>query len=149
MTEDYIVQPEKYEVIRLITNAEFVCMTIDKGDHVLAILPMVCQLVPTDVSTTRVSFYPYCALTDDINMVIKKEHIIHRSDLHGQYIDLYDTASAKWMEMVEENTIPIENAPSFVNEEEWSDEFTQNLEDYIEENEEYQTEDTEEKITYH
>ena len=149
MTEDHIMQPEKYEVIRLNTNVEFICMSIDKGDHVIAILPMICNLYPTDESTTRVSFQPYCALTDDINIVIKKEHILHRNELHNQYINFYDNASSKWMEMIEENAIPLEGGLHYEDEEEWDDVFTQNLDDYIDENEEYETGDTKEKITYH
>jgi hypothetical protein len=131
MTEENVIQPERYEVIRLITNAEFVCMTIDKEDHVLALLPMKCFITENLDDLSDVRFQPYCALTNDINIVVKKEHIIHRSDLHSQFIPLYDSASSLWMEMVEENKIPIKEMVTGF---EPDDNFEEDLEEYLEEN---------------
>lgn len=136
--EEYTIQPEKYEVVRLTNGSEFACMTIDKGDRLLAILPMIAHLTNTGNGTTSVTFQPYNILSSDINIVITKEHILHRSDLHIQFIPIYDEASSKWMEMIEENEIPLANDMmdiEIIPEEdvEYSEDFSERLDEYLDE----------------
>lgn len=111
------MQPEKYEVIRLTNDMEVVCMSIEQEETVIAVIPMICYLNP-DEDVTKVSFQPYCVITDDIYTTIKKEHIMHRNNLNPKFIDLYDAASSKWVEMVEQDSIPVDTTVSGITTEE-------------------------------
>ena len=103
--------PERYEVIKLKNGSEVVGMTRDLGDKIEITLPMICQLslVPGTTRTNAV-FYPYAPLSAEEKVDIPKFEIVHRNLMNDQFIPYYDNASAKWMEMIENKSIPLANA---------------------------------------
>ena len=103
--------PERYEVIKLKHGAEVVGMTRDLGDTIEITLPMICQLnlVPGTPRTNAV-FFPYAPLSSDEKVNIPKFEIVHRNVMNEQFVPYYDNASAKWMEMIENKSIPLANA---------------------------------------
>ena len=103
--------PERYEVIKLKNGSEVVGMTRDLGDKIEITLPMICQLslVPGTPRTNAV-FFPYAPLSSDEKVNIPKLEIVHRNLMNDQFIPYYDNASAKWMEMIENKSIPLANA---------------------------------------
>lgn len=103
--------PERYEVIKLKNGTEVVGMTRDLGDKIEITLPMICQLslVPGTPRTNAV-FYPYAPLSAEEKVDIPKFEIVHRNLMNDQFIPYYDNASAKWMEMIENKSIPLANS---------------------------------------
>ncbi len=103
--------PERYEVIKLKNGTEVVGMTRDCGDKIEITLPMICQLslVPGTPRTNAV-FFPYAPLSSDEKVNIPKFEIVHRNVMNEQFVPYYDNASAKWMEMIENKSIPLANA---------------------------------------
>ena len=103
--------PERYEVIKLKSGTEVVGMTRDLGETIEITLPMICQLslVPGTPRTNAV-FYPYAPLSAEEKVDIPKFEIVHRNLMNDQFIPYYDNASAKWMEMIENKSIPLANA---------------------------------------
>ena len=103
--------PERYEVIKLKNGTEVVGMTRDCGDKIEITLPMICQLslVPGTPRTNAI-FFPYAPLSSDEKVNIPKLEIVHRNLMNDQFIPYYDNASAKWMEMIENKSIPLANA---------------------------------------
>jgi|TARA_B100001105_G_C22331176_1_gene417001 hypothetical protein len=103
--------PERYEVIKLKNGTEVVGMTRDCGDKIEITLPMICQLslVPGTPRTNAV-FFPYSPLSSDEKVNIPKFEIVHRNIMNEQFVPYYDNASAKWMEMIENKSIPLANA---------------------------------------
>ena len=103
--------PERYEVIKLKNGAEVVGMTRDLGDTIEKTLPMICQLnlVPGTPRTNAV-FYPYAPLSAEEKVNIPKFEIVHRNLMNEQFVPYYDNASAKWMSMIENKSIPLANA---------------------------------------
>jgi len=103
--------PERYEVLKLKNGSEVVGMTRDLGDKIEVTLPMICQLslVPGTPRTNAI-FFPYAPLSSDEKVNIPKLEIVHRNLMNDQFIPYYDNASAKWMEMIENKSIPLANA---------------------------------------
>jgi len=103
--------PERYEVIKLKNGAEVVGMTRDLGDTIEITLPMICQLslIPGTPRTNAV-FYPYAPLSAEEKVNIPKFEIVHRNLMNEQFVPYYDNASSKWMDMIENKSIPLANA---------------------------------------
>ncbi len=102
--------PERYEVIKLKSGTEVVGMTRDLGDKIEITLPMICQLslVPGTPRTNAV-FYPYAPLSAEEKVNIPKFEIVHRNLMNEQFVPYYDDASSKWMDMIENKSIPLAN----------------------------------------
>ena len=111
MTAPIDLLPERYEVIKLKNGAEVVGMTRDLGESIEITLPMICQLslIPGTPRTNAV-FFPYAPLSSDEKVNIPKLEIVHRNLMNDQFIPYYDNASAKWMEMIENKSIPLANS---------------------------------------
>jgi len=107
---DLTTSPQKYEVIRLRTGSELVGMTRDTPNGLEITLPMMCQLtIQTNNNSTLATFYPYTPLSEDSIVTFPLDIILHRSDMNQQFIPFYDEASSRWLEMVENGTIPLTN----------------------------------------
>lgn len=101
------VSPKKYEIIKLVSGNEIVGMTIDDTETVKIILPMSFQLIPTDITQTKLGFYPYIPLSSDIAIDVYKSDILHRNTLNPSLIWVYDRAATNWEELVTNNLVPI------------------------------------------
>ena len=129
MTTPKDLIPNKYEVIKLTTGQEIVGMTREKGDEGLEIyLPMICHLsVNIQLNNTIATFYPYSPLSEDPNILIPWDIVIHRNNLNDQFINLYDGASSQWLTMLENKSIPlVTTSPEQINKD-----FKQNLDNKI------------------
>jgi len=101
--------PNRYEVIKLKTGLDIVGMVRDSGDGIHITLPMICQLQLTQTNDTLSTFIPYAPLSAEPTLFIPNTHIVHRNKLNEQFVSYYDNASAKWLEMVENGTIPVKS----------------------------------------
>ena len=102
--------PQKYEVLKLRNGLEVVGMTRDTTKGIEITLPMVCKLNAGQTPIeTLATFYPYAPLTSDTSVVVPIDHILHRNVMNQQYIPFYDEASSQWLEMLENNSIPLIN----------------------------------------
>tara|TARA_B100001175_G_scaffold232680_1_gene199163 strand:- start:306 stop:752 length:447 start_codon:yes stop_codon:yes gene_type:complete len=99
----------KYEVIKLKTGQELCGMVSYNNDTVEITLPMICQLTKVSQTNTLATFIPYNPLGNDSILTIGLESIMHTSSMNDQFIPFYDEASAKWLSMVEDGTIPLTN----------------------------------------
>lgn len=99
----------KYEVIKLKTGQELCGMVSYTNDTVEITLPMICQLTKVSATNTLATFIPYNPLGNDSILSIGLESIMHTSSMNDQFIPFYDEASAKWLSMVEDGTIPLTN----------------------------------------
>ena len=99
----------KYEVIKLKTGQELCGMVSYNNDTVEITLPMICQLTKVSQTNTLATFIPYNPLGNDSILTIALESIMHTSSMNDQFIPFYDEASAKWLSMVEDGTIPLTN----------------------------------------
>ena len=99
----------KYEVIKLKTGQELCGMVSYNNDTVEITLPMICQLTKVTATNTLATFIPYNPLGNDSILTIGLESIMHTSSMNDQFIPFYDEASAKWLSMVEDGTIPLTN----------------------------------------
>ena len=79
------------------------------NDTVEITLPMICQLTKVSQTNTLATFIPYNPLGNDSILTIGLESIMHTSSMNDQFIPFYDEASAKWLSMVEDGTIPLTN----------------------------------------
>tara|TARA_B100000212_G_scaffold310837_1_gene262166 strand:- start:940 stop:1476 length:537 start_codon:yes stop_codon:yes gene_type:complete len=101
--------PNRYEVIKLKTGLDIVGMVRDSGEGIHITLPMICQLQLTQTNDTLSTFIPYAPLSAEPTLFIPNTHIVHRNKLNEQFVSYYDNASAKWLEMVENGTIPVKS----------------------------------------
>ena len=101
--------PNRYEVIKLKTGLDIVGMVRDSGEGIHITLPMICQLQLTQTNDTLSTFIPYAPLSAEPTLFIPNTHIVHRNKLNDQFVSYYDNASAKWLEMVENGTIPVKS----------------------------------------
>lgn len=103
--------PQRYEVIRLKDSTELVGMTKDMGDYLEITLPMICQLslIP-GIAKTSAIFYPYSPLSSDERVKLPKTEVVHRNTMNPQFIPYYDNASARWFEMIENQSVPLASA---------------------------------------
>tara|TARA_B100000900_G_scaffold240172_1_gene204173 strand:+ start:180 stop:716 length:537 start_codon:yes stop_codon:yes gene_type:complete len=101
--------PNKYEVIKLKTGLDIVGMVRDTQEGIHITLPMICQLQLTQTNDTLSTFIPYAPLSAEPTLFIPNAHIVHRTKLNEQFVSYYDNASAKWLEMVENGTIPLKS----------------------------------------
>ena len=99
----------KYEVIKLKTGQELCGMVSYTNDTVEITLPMICQLTKVTATNTLATFIPYNPLGNDSKLSIGLDSIMHTSSMNDQFIPFYDEASAKWLSMVEDGTIPLTN----------------------------------------
>ena len=99
--------PKKYEVLRLRNGMEICGMTRDTGAKIVITLPMVCRLTANSPKETLATFYPYAPMTSDYNIELPHDYIVHRNTLNTQYIPFYDEASSQWMDMIEQESIPL------------------------------------------
>ena len=99
----------KYEVIKLKTGQELCGMVSYKNETIEVTLPMICQLTKVTATNTLATFIPYNPLGNDSILTIGLESIMHTSSMNDQFIPFYDEASAKWLSMVEDGTIPLTN----------------------------------------
>ena len=99
----------KYEVIKLKTGQELCGMVSYTNDTVEITLPMICQLTKVTATNTLATFIPYNPLGNDSILSIGLDSIMHTSSMNDQFIPFYDEASAKWLSMVEDGTIPLTN----------------------------------------
>ena len=102
--------PQKYEVLKLRNGLEIVGMTRDTSKGIEITLPMVCKLNAGQTPVeTLATFYPYAPLTSDTTVLVPIDHILHRNVMNEQYIPFYDEASSQWLDMLENNSIPLIN----------------------------------------
>ena len=101
--------PNRYEVIKLKTGLDIVGMVRDSGEGIHITLPMICQLQLTQTNDTLSTFIPYAPLSAEPTLFIPNTHIVHRNKLNEQFVSYYDNASARWLEMVENGTIPVKS----------------------------------------
>ena len=102
--------PQKYEVLKLRNGLEVVGMTRDTSKGIEITLPMVCKLNAGQTAVeTLATFYPYAPLTSDTTVLVPIDHILHRNVMNEQYIPFYDEASSQWLDMLENNSIPLIN----------------------------------------
>ena len=106
---DLQLVPNKYEILKLDTGQEVIGMTRQVGEIVEITLPMVCHLSVTHKGKTLATFYPYSPLTSDTTIKIPEEIILHRNVLNVQMVPLYDNASTQWLNMLENQNIPLAN----------------------------------------
>jgi hypothetical protein len=99
----------KYQVIKLKTGQELCGMVSYNNDTVEITLPMICQLTKVTATNTLATFIPYNPLGNDSILTIGLESVMHTSNMNDQFIPFYDEASAKWLSMVEDGTIPLTN----------------------------------------
>jgi len=98
----------KYEVIKLITGESIVGITTSETDEKIdVIVPMICQLNLIATKETMATFIPYQPLSADSIISFPHDTIVQRSDVNEQFIDIYDSAAAQWLQMVEEKSIPL------------------------------------------
>ena len=117
--------PQKYEVLKLRNGLEVVGMTRDTSKGIEITLPMVCKLNAGQTPVeTLATFYPYAPLTSDTSVVVPIDHILHRNVMNQQYIPFYDEASSQWLEMLENNSIPLINGTT---KRKYMDKILQNL----------------------
>ena len=137
MTRPTDLTPKQYEVLKLRNGLEVVGMTRDTASGIEVTLPMVCRLSAgaTPVETLA-TFYPYVPLTSDTSVVVPIDHILHRNVMNQQYIPFYDEASSQWLEMLENNSIPLINGTT---KRKYIDKILQNLINEV--NEDYDYED--------
>jgi len=110
MTRPSELIPQKYEVVKLKTGSELVGMVRESTEGLHITLPMICQLKPGgDGLQTLATFFPYAPLSEDSIVLIPSDQVIHRSSMNEQFIPFYDEASSRWLEMVEQGTIPLTN----------------------------------------
>jgi hypothetical protein len=101
---------QKYEVVKLKTGSEIVGMVRETTEGISVTLPMICHLsVQQPINSTLATFYPYAPLSEDPIIMIPFTEVLHRSSMNKQFIPFYDEASARWLEMVEQGTIPLTN----------------------------------------
>ena len=103
---DLQLVPNAYEVIRLDTGHEICGMTRRVGEVTEITLPMICHLSATFKGSTVATFYPYSPLTSDTVIKIPEDMILHRNTMNPQVIPMYDSASSKWLGMIENQSIP-------------------------------------------
>ena len=110
MTRPSDLMPKQYEVLKLRNGLEVVGMTRDTVKGIEVTLPMVCRLSAgaTPVETLA-TFYPYAPLSSDTTVTVPTDHILHRNVMNEQYIPFYDEASSQWLDMLENNSIPLIN----------------------------------------
>lgn len=108
---DLQLVPNAYEVIRLDTGHEICGMTRRVGEVTEITLPMICHLSATFKGSTVATFYPYSPLTSDTVIKIPEDMILHRNTMNPQVIPMYDSASSKWLGMIENQSIPLHNRP--------------------------------------
>ena len=102
--------PQKYEVIKLKTGAEFVGMVRDSNEGLEVTLPMIGHLsVQQPINSTLATFYPYAPMSEDPIVKIPFDQVLHRSSMNQQFIPFYDEASSNWLRMVEDKSIPLTN----------------------------------------
>tara|TARA_B100001094_G_scaffold269523_1_gene273759 strand:- start:844 stop:1374 length:531 start_codon:yes stop_codon:yes gene_type:complete len=99
--------PNRYEVVKLRTGLDIVGMVREMPEGINITLPMICQLQLTQDNNTLSTFIPYAPLSAEPTLFIPEAHIVHRNELNHQFIDYYDSASSKWLDMVENGTIPV------------------------------------------
>jgi len=99
----------KYQVIKLKTGQELCGMVSYTNETVEITLPMICQLTKVTATNTLATFIPYNPLGNDSILTIGLESVMHTSNMNDQFIPFYDEASAKWLSMVEDGTIPLTN----------------------------------------
>jgi len=99
----------KYQVIKLKTGQELCGMVSYTNDTVEITLPMICQLTKVTATNTLATFIPYNPLGNDSILSIGLDSVMHTSNMNDQFIPFYDEASAKWLSMVEDGTIPLTN----------------------------------------
>ena len=99
----------KYQVIKLKTGQELCGMVSYTNDTIEITLPMICQLTKVTATNTLATFIPYNPLGNDSILSIGLDSIMHTSSMNDQFIPFYDEASAKWLSMVEDGTIPLTN----------------------------------------
>jgi|TARA_B110000263_G_C15159120_1_gene441598 hypothetical protein len=109
MTRPSELIPQKYEVVKLKTGSELVGMVRESAEGLHITLPMICQLTVQNGIQTLATFYPYAPLSEDSIVLIPSDQVIHRSSMNEQFIPFYDEASSRWLEMVEQGTIPLTN----------------------------------------
>jgi hypothetical protein len=115
MTEN--ITPQQYEVLKLRTGQEIVGMTRNTTTGVHITLPMMCHLtVQSPRKDTLATFYPYAPMSQDATIVIPNNMIAHRNKMNEQFIPFYDSASAEWMQMLDEGKVPLINNLSTSNE---------------------------------
>ena len=110
MTRPSDLTPKQYEVLKLRNGLEVVGMTRDTATGIEVTLPMVCRLSAgaTPIETLA-TFYPYAPLSSDTTVTVPIDHILHRNVMNEQYIPFYDEASSQWLDMLENNSIPLIN----------------------------------------
>ncbi len=113
--------PTRYEVIKLRTGLDIVGMVRDVQGGISVTLPMICQLQLQASHDTLATFIPYAPLSAEPTLHIPSDHIVHRNQLNNQFVSFYDAASSKWMEMVENGTIPVRT----------HEEFQRSIQDYV------------------
>ena len=110
MTRPSDLTPQQYEVLKLRNGLEVVGMTRETSNGIEVTLPMVCKLSSGQTPVeTLATFYPYAPLTSDTTVVVPIDHILHRNSMNQQYIPFYDEASSQWLDMLENNSIPLIN----------------------------------------
>ena len=82
---------------------------------------MICQLTLTPTNDTLSTFIPYAPLSAEPTLFIGNADIIHRNKLNEQFVSYYDSASSRWLEMVENGTIPVKS----------NKEYQKSIHDYI------------------
>ena len=113
--------PNRYEVVKLKTGLDIVGMVRDTGEGIHITLPMICQLTLTPTNDTLSTFIPYAPLSAEPTLFIGNADIIHRNKLNEQFVSYYDSASSRWLEMVENGTIPVKS----------NKEYQKSIHDYI------------------
>lgn len=105
--------PQKYEVLRLRNGVEICGMTREQGTKLVITLPMICRLSALHPKETLATFYPYAPLSSDYNIELPIDYIVHRNEMNKQYIPFYDSASSQWMDMLENESIPLVTQSEF------------------------------------
>ena len=105
--------PNRYEVVKLKTGLDIVGMVRDTGEGIHITLPMICQLQLTQTNDTLSTFIPYAPLSAEPTLFIPNNHIVHRNKLNEQFVRYYDNASSRWLEMVENGTIPVRSGKEY------------------------------------
>ena len=114
-------------------------MTRDTSKGIEITLPMVCKLNAGQTPVeTLATFYPYAPLTSDTTVLVPIDHILHRNVMNEQYIPFYDEASSQWLDMLENNSIPLINVTT---KRRYMDKILQNLINEV--SDEYDYEDLE------
>ena len=123
------LSPKQYEVLKLRNGLEVVGMTRDTAQGIEITLPMVCRLSSGPTPVEKLStFFPYAPLTSDTKVTVPIDHILHRNIMNEQYIPFYDEASSQWLDMLENNSIPLINGTA---KRKYIDKVLQNLIDEV------------------